>query len=284
LRFDATEDKNVRTKLDPAPKVVVPGGLVLAKGDTDKYGNPVRQGTDPDSGLPLEVCTPWLGMPLVLCPAGEFMMGSEKGDDSEKPVHRVRITEPFYMGKYQVTQEEYEKVTGDKPSNFEGKRTPVEWVSWDHCVKFCEALSSKEGPEVRLPTEAQWEYACRAGTTTEWCFGDDESGLAKYAWYDKNSESKTHPVGKLQPNAWGLYDVHGNVWEWCADWYDKDYYGNSPSEDPPGPVPDSFRVLRGGSWYYDALNCRSARRFNDVPAGIINSVGVRVCVCARAPN
>ncbi len=186
---------------------------------------------------------------------------------SEKPQHRVRITKPFYLGKYLVTQEQWQAVMGNNPSEFKGPKNPVERVSWDDCQKFLEKLNAKIGTQrgkFVLPTEAQWEYACRAGSTTRYCFGDDESGLGEYAWYYANSEKKTHPVGEKKPNAWGLYDMHGNVQESCQDWYDDGYYAKSPTDDPTGPAMDTDHVLRGGSWRRPASDCRSASRDLDV--------------------
>jgi formylglycine-generating enzyme required for sulfatase activity len=206
-------------------------------------------------------------MDLILIPAGSFMMGSPDSDkdamDSEKPQHRVRITKPFYLGKHLVTQKQWETVMGSNPSYFKGPKNPVENVSWDDCQEFLKKLNAKSGPgggKFQLPTEAQWEYACRAGSTTRYCFGDKESGLGDYAWYGENSGGKTHPVGEKKPNAWGLYDMHGNVWEWCQDWYDGGYYAKSPTDDPTGPTTGAYRVNRGGLWFIDAKSCRSASR------------------------
>jgi len=202
-----------------------------------------------------------IGMKFKLIPAGEFMMGSEEWDWS-KPVHKVRITEPFYIGIYPVTQREWKAVMGNNPSGFKGKNRPVEKVSWDDCQEFIKKLDAREeGRKYRLPTEAEWEYACRAGSQGKYCFGDKESKLKEYAWYSKNSGGKTHPVGKKKSNRFGLYDVHGNVWEWCQDWYDKGYYKSSPEVDPKGPSDGSIRVYRGGGWRYDAGFCSSAVRY-----------------------
>ncbi len=158
-------------------------------------------------------------MEMILIPAGEFLMGSPDSDKDaradEHPQHRVRITKPFYLGKYLVTQEQWEAVMGNNPSHFKGLKNPVETVAWDDCQKFLEKLNAKigtQGGKFVLPTEAQWEYACRAGSTTRYCFGDDKSGLGEYAWYWANSDKKTHPVGEKKPNAWGLYDMYGNAW------------------------------------------------------------------------
>jgi formylglycine-generating enzyme required for sulfatase activity len=226
-----------------------------------------------------------VGMKLTLIPAGEFMMGSPDSDKDaypdEKPQHRVRITRPFYLGVYPVTQAEYERVMGGNPSYFTGDANrPVEQVSWDDAVEFCRKLSEKEGRTYRLPTEAEWEYACRAGSTTRYCSGDDEVSLGEYAWYEDNSGPGvgTHPVGEKRPNAWGLYDMHGNVWQWCADWCGKVYYAGSPTDDPAGPAWGPARMDRGGAWYLDPECCRSAVRGGHV-AGIHNSnLGFRVCV------
>ena len=220
---------------------------------------------------------------MVLIPAGEFLMGSPDSDkyaeDDEKPQHRVRIAQPFYLGEHVVTQEQWEAVMGGNPSNFKGPNNPVENVSWDDCQKFLDKLNRRPGNQAgvfQLPTEAQWEYACRAGSTTNYCFGDEESGLGEYAWYGANSGSKTHPVGEKKPNAWGLYDMHGNVWEWCADWHDGGYYARSPIDDPTGPTGSSDRVFRGGGWNRPAGLCRSASRRSRWPGRRYFTLGLRI--------
>jgi formylglycine-generating enzyme required for sulfatase activity len=219
-------------------------------------------------------------MEFVLIPAGEFDMGSPSSEQNrsgdEGPVHRVKISKPFYMGKFPVTQEQYKAIIGKNPSDFSGKNLPVESVSWADAVRFCRKLSSRENKTYRLPTEAEWEYACRAGTQARFCFGDDESSLDAYAWYADNSDYKTHPVGQKQANAFDLYDMHGNVREWCSDWYDENYYSQSPSSDPQGPDTGSSRVLRGGSWFFNPRRCRSADRDGLPPVCRSNLSGFRV--------
>ena len=173
------------------------------------------------------------------------------------------------MGVHEVTQAQYEQVMGVNPSEYKGANNPVEMVSWEDAVEFCRRLSElpaekAAGNVYRLPTEAEWEYACRAGTTTKFSFGDDESDFGEYGWYRENSGRTTHPVGSKLPNAWGLYDMHGNVWEWCQDWYG-DYPSGSVT-DPSGATSSSFRVLRGGGWDYSADGCRSAFRGRDLPS------------------
>jgi len=224
-----------------------------------------------------------IGVKLALIPAGEFQMGSpdsdSKADSNEKPQHTVRITKPFYLGVTEVTQEQYERVMATNPSNFKGAQLPVEQVSWDEAVEFCRKLSSlpserSAGRVYRLPTEAEWEYACRAGSKTKWSFGDSESSLGDYAWYSSNSGSKTQAVGQKKPNAWGLYDMHGNVWEWCSDWAGN--YASTTVSDPSGATAGSYRVLRGGSWLSDARGCRSAYRFRFTPVSRSDSLGFRL--------
>ena len=207
-----------------------------------------------------------LGMKLAWIPLGTFQMGSNVSDD-EKPIHTVKITNGFYMGIYEVTQEQYKAVMGIDPSRFSGDNLPVDSVSWNDAVEFCKKLSQKEGKNYTLPTEAQWEYACRAGTTMKYYFGDKESQLGEYAWYHQNSGGNTHPVGKKKANVWGLYDMLGNVLEWCQDRYVKDWYSKGPVENPLNESYGDmkFCVLRGGGWGTYASHCRFSTRGYSYP-------------------
>jgi formylglycine-generating enzyme required for sulfatase activity len=234
-----------------------------ASGEKASTGGSTK--TDSVDRQPGKGMTNSIGMKLVYIQPGEFQMGSNDGEDDEKPLHTVKISKGFYMGIYEVTQEQYQKVMGNNPSEFEGSNLPVEMVSWDDAVEFCKKLSQTEGKTYRLPTEAEWEYACRAGTTTKFSFGDSESQLGDYAWYNQNSGEKAHPVGEKKPNAWGLYDLHGNVWEWCHDWYGGGYYASSPTNDPQGPSSGQGRVIRGGGWSYGSGGCRVSFRVSINP-------------------
>jgi len=229
-------------------------------------------------GLPVEM-TNSIGMRLKLMPAGEFMMGSPESDKPAmshgSPQHKVRITKPFYLGVYEVTQAEYARVMGENPSRFRRASNPVEQVSWDDATEFCKKLSAKEGKTYRLPTEAEWEYACRAVTTTRYSFGDDWARLGEYAWYGANSRQETHPVGEKKPNAWGLHDMHGNVTEWCSDWWAGDYYAISPTESLTGPATGQRRVCRGGCWSSTPRSCESSFRWR-VPTRRNFHLGFRV--------
>jgi len=226
-----------------------------------------------------------LGMDFVLIRPGEFMMGSARGEPGrepgEGPQHQVRITKGFFIGAHEVTQEEYARVMGKSPSKHPGAQNPVERVSWTDAVEFCARLS-KEGCTYRLPTEAEWEYACRAGSTTAYCCGDDVGELEKYAWYESDSGEQTHEVGLKQPNAWGLYDVHGNVWEWCQDWYGD--YERGPVENPVGPASGTYRVVRGGSWFDYPVPLRSASRGRDSPSNHPDDHGFRVVCVPEGPH
>ena len=214
-----------------------------------------------------------IGMKLVLIPKGTFMMGSpesEEGRKENETQHEVTIGKVYYLGVYEVTQAQYEKVMGKNPSYFQGAVVgnenadlPVEMVSWDDAVEFCKKLSElpdekKAGRVYRLPTEAEWEYACRAGSKTAYSFDDEEGLLPEYGWFNRNSSRRTHTVGLLEPNAWGLYDMHGNVWEWCSDRHGE--YPKGAVSDPTGPKEGSNRVYRGGCWGSEAAYCRSANR------------------------
>jgi formylglycine-generating enzyme required for sulfatase activity len=217
-------------------------------------------------------------MKLVRIRPGKFMMGEEKDP------HEVTISKPFYLGVTVLTQAQYEAVIGTNPSQFKGPTNPVEQVSWNDAAEFCKKLSEKARRAVRLPTEAEWEYACRAGNPGAFCFGDAESELEQYAWYAKNSGGKTQPVGQKKPNQWGLYDMHGNVWEWCQDW--KGQYRKGPITDPTGPEKGASRVLRAGSWgNNNPAVLRSAfRSYFLSPARRTNGVGFRcVWVAGSSP-
>ena len=217
-----------------------------------------------------------IGIKFALIPAGEFIMGSEEYD-WEKPVHTVTISKPFYLGVYQLTQREWKAVMGDTPSYFKGDDLPVENVLWDDVQEFIKKLNEKENThKYRLPSEAEWEYAARAGTTTRYSFGDDDSKLGEYAWYSENSGYKTHPVGKKKANPWELYDVHGNGWEWVQDEWHGSYKGAPADgrawEDGSG----ALRVVRGGSWVDSARSCRSAFRSYYGTGARYHSLGFRL--------
>jgi formylglycine-generating enzyme required for sulfatase activity len=216
---------------------------------------------------------------FVWCPPGTFVMGTP-GDKDEEIPRQVTLTRGFWIGKYPVTQGQWLRVMGSNPSEFRsvGSDAPVENVSWDDAQIFCSLVSRANGIQCRLPTEAEWEYACRAGSTGRpYCFDSPYQGdLVDYAWYSKNSGETTHPVGQKKPNAWGLHDMHGNVWEWCADWYDK--YTKGPATDPKGPRSGSYRVYRGGGWFNVAEICRSAYRLRYYPDSRSFNLGFRVAV------
>jgi formylglycine-generating enzyme required for sulfatase activity len=282
-----------------------------------------------------------IGMKLVLIPKGTFQMGSppsEEGSEDDERQYDVTLTEDYYLGAFEVTQSQYQKVMGNNPSYFQGERVeqkfpakkhpetgrtieegkiipvdssnhPVEQVSWNDAVEFCKRLSDlpeekKAGRVYRLPTEAEWEYACRAGSKAAYNFGASSQSLGDYAWFGNNSGSKeldcdalwakmennpqeyfdtvlsagcaTHPVGEKKPNDWGLYDMHGNVWEWCSDWFG--IYPKGAVSEPTGPREGSFRVFRGGSWNFTADLCRSAHRNGRSPSYRRANSGFRVAL------
>jgi formylglycine-generating enzyme required for sulfatase activity len=223
---------------------------------------------------------------MVWIAPGTFTMGSNERHQQwrEGPQTKVTISRGFGMSKYEVTQAQYKAVVGTNPSRSKGDNKPVEQVSWNDAVSYCAKLTGKQkaagrlpvGYEYRLPTEAEWEYGCRAGTTTGFSFGDDESKLGEYAWYRDNSGNTTHSVGEKKPNGWGLYDMHGNVWEWCQDRYGSKHPGGSVT-DPQGPATGSQRVKRGAAWHSRAGYCRSGSRYDDgyEAGGQSGSVGFR---------
>ncbi|MBN1518120.1 SUMF1/EgtB/PvdO family nonheme iron enzyme [Candidatus Sumerlaeota bacterium] len=219
---------------------------------------------------------------MIWIPDGTFQMGRSEPSSlgfmyaAEDFKHTVEL-DGFWMGKYEVTQEQYERIMGSNPSHFKGAQNPVENVSWDVVTSlFCEKLSQHAGDTFALPTEAQWEYACRAGCGWRYCFGNDPAGLDDYAWYNSNSGDKTHPVGQKRANAFGLYDMHGNVDEWCADFYDDGYYAKSPRNNPENMSSSSWMVLRGGSWHTSPSGCRSCSRNRNKPLNKSNDRGFRV--------
>ena len=215
---------------------------------------------------------------MVQISGGKFMMGDKEEVDA--PPHEV-VVSSFSMDKNLVTQEQFQKIMGANPSRWKGDKNPVEQLRWSDAVKFCNKRSELEGLQpcydlktlkcdfdasgYRLPTEAEWEYACRAGTTTAYFFGDSPAKLGDYAWFQKNAGGRPRPVGQKQPNPWGLYDMVGNVWEWCNDYYKADYYQESPGENPRGPNEGEKMVLRGGAFKFSAENCRSGYRYNESP-------------------
>jgi len=206
------------------------------------------------------VITNPIGMKFRLIEPGTFIMGSMEKND-EMPLRKVTLTRPYYIGVYEVTQEQYQKVMGENPSHFVGKNLPVDRVTWNDAQDFCDELSSLDpGGSYRLPSEAEWEYACRAGTTSRYYWGNscDDPDNA-YAWCGMNSKGKSQPIGTRKPNPWGLYDMSGNMWEWVQDYYtDKNPEG--PLTDPTGPERGVRRVLRGGSWHMPSKCLRSAKR------------------------
>ncbi|MBI5397464.1 MAG: formylglycine-generating enzyme family protein [Verrucomicrobia bacterium] len=240
---------------------------------------------EPDKGLTLDLGN-GVRLETAWIPPGEFDMGSKDGGEDTKPVHRVKIMRGFWLGRYEVTQPQFETVMGKNPSCFKGSANPVERVSWLDAMAFIGKLNAAKlappGAQFRLPTEAEWEYACRAGATTRHYTGDSDSDLARAAWYVTNSSRAPHPVGQKEPNAFGLHDMLGNVWEWCMDWYDKDYYVRVKfdSEDPTGPAVGAMRIARGGSWRNDAALVRSSKRSNHGPKHFNDNLGFRLCCAA----
>ena len=238
-----------------------------------------QKAPESSAGAP-PVITTSSGAVMVRLPGGWFVMGSAARNQTDEQPHRVFVG-PFDIDVCEVTQAHFEKVAGKNPSRWKNETNPVEQIRWADAARYCNARSKLEGLRpaydertwacdfsadgYRLPTEAEWEYACRAGSEAEFCFGSGAAGLAEYAWFKDNAGSGPHPVAGKKPNAWGLYDMSGNVWEWCNDFYDEDYYKSSPERDPAGPPAGKSRVLRGGCWSSRADLCRTAYRNEEDP-------------------
>lgn len=230
-----------------------------------------------DEGTAITTTT---GIKMAAIPSGEFLMGNASGEADERPAHTVKI-DKLYMDVYEVTQQSYETLMGTNPSKHKDPQQPVEQLGWLAAIKYCNMRSLKEGLKpcynldaltcdfaadgYRLPTEAEWEYACRAGTTSEYSFTGGESKLPDAAWFDANANGRPHPVGLKLANAWGLYDMHGNVSEWCYDVYSENYYASSPRENPCNTGRGEERVLRGGAWNSAVDACRSSARWSETP-------------------
>lgn len=223
---------------------------------------------------------------LTRIPSSDFLMGSpetEQGHEaSESPLHRVRFTLGFWMGIHPLTQQQWQATMDSNPSKFVDPNQPVEMVSWFDAQEVINRFNKLQQGIFRLPTEAEWEYACRSGTTTRFYSGDKEQDLSRVAWYDSNSDKQPHSVGEKEPNAFGLHDMHGNIFEWTADWYSP--YSPDDAVDPVGPPAGTKRVLRGGCCLCDALNCRAANRYAKAPDGKNFNIGFRVVMTAESEN
>ena len=215
----------------------------------------------------LETVTNSIGMKFLVVPNGTLVMGSNSDNERERPKHEVTITQPYALGMYEVTEQQFTEVMG-KNTKFSSPNSALDKLLWSEAIAFCKRLSDlpaekSAGRVYRLPTEAEWENACRAGTTTKFSFGDDPTLFGQFGWYSRISGGESHPGGQKMPNPWGFYDMHGNVWEWCQNWYYD--YGDVAITDPRGPETGRTRVLRGGGWFHRELDCRSASRFSEDP-------------------
>lgn len=270
-----TSSKNSAAPPPPEPKPIAEIALLQ---DSSYESAKITEGTT--VGEVREFTT--LKIPFCWCPPGQFKMGSDPNLVShmlnEEP-YDVTLNKGFWLQRTELTQTQYEALMGVNPAFFPGASSPVDSVSWNNATEYCRRLTSlppesKLGNVFRLPTEAEWEYACRAGSTTEFCYGDDPAELVNYGWINANSQRTTHPVGEKQPNVWGLHDMHGNVAEWCQDWYGP--YPTTPATDPQGQAEGEARVLRGGGWFYDSSRARSAFRDANGPSSKYVGLGFRL--------
>ncbi|MBN2505388.1 MAG: formylglycine-generating enzyme family protein [Verrucomicrobia bacterium] len=266
-----------RSNRRPGTTLLFPLAILLLSGCGQS--RPPAPTAQPPTSSPPILPTP-SGLNMVLLPAGQFVMGDNTGDPDEQPAHPVRVR-AFMMDTCEVTQQAYERLTRKNPSKSKAPDRPVEQVDWYHAVLYCNLRSLKEGLQpcydpntlacnfaangYRLPTEAEWEFACRAGTTTKYACGDDPARLRRVAWFKANAGQTTHPVGQKPANAWGLHDMHGNVAEWCQDIYHNTAYAQAQPDNPRGPTRGDRRVLRGGSWRSSADACRSSARHSENP-------------------
>ena len=269
-----------------------PNGSVV---NGDQRPNGIKYGDSsvaPKDAIHSQLFKNTIGMKFALVPSGEFNMGSAPGersaDDDERPVHRVRISQPFYMSIYEVTRREYGLVVTNDSTTGDDVNDPVTDVSWFQAENFCKKLQDRDGNTYRLPTEAEWEYACRAGSSTSWSFSDRSGSMSKYAWCVQNSNGRVHSVGSLLPNRFGLFDMHGNVGEWCQDWYLSGYYRRVVAGvDPQGPTSSSettlsTKIVRGGNWSNTAERCRSGFRGGNSPTIVSSRIGFRLVLVIDA--
>ena len=274
-----TAPKNQTSASGPKRCLALALAAVLTVG-CNRIERPQQATSGPETPITPQTVSTKLGIEMLALPAGTFTMGDNAGDTDEQPARQVRVGR-FIIDVREVTQESYQKLLGKNPAKFKNPDSPVERASWVSAAQYCNMRSSLEGFEqcydpqtyrcdfaadgYRLPTEAEWEYACRAGTTTPWSFGAGQTRLADHSWFKTNAENTTHPVGQKEPNPWGLHDMHGNVAEWCNDFYAESYNHADGARDPTGPTSGEERVLRGGSWKSSPQSCRSSARYSEPP-------------------